>query len=558
MKKAYYLTCVLGALLTLLAAAVSMADELTASVDRNRISIDETFTLKVRFSGGQASESPDFSGVAQEFEILSNQKSMQHSIINGNVNAFTEWTLMLAPTRTGQSLIPPLTLDGQSTAPINIEITEAQTASATGTQDVFIETDIDKTEAYVQEQVIVTYRLFYNRSVDKLDRDNFALSNAHVEELPHVEYQKTVGQTPYGVAEFRYAVFPTASGRLEIPAILWSVRTTNQPSGSRFSFSGGNFKMYRPRTNSLSIDVKARPDGYPAGKTWIPATDLTLTESWSRSPDTFTVGEPITRTIVMEARGLRSEQLPPLAFNDAAGQFRFYPDQPRQDNVVAADGITASRIESVAIVPAKGGSLILPEVTVHWWDTAADQLRTARLPQREVAVTGPSVSADPPSVAELDTHARAPVTVVQRPSIIWPVLSALLFASTLLFALLWWQRGRVDRATTTGYVSNDAATHRQALDAALTQSDPWQFRRHILLWARRRWPDLPNITLATVARQINDPQLASELNRLDGALYGGRPDTAVDMEKIKQRLKAQRLPTDTGSSRSGLRPLYNH
>lgn len=558
MKKTRYLTCFFGALLTLLAAAGTIADELTASVDRNRISIDETFTLKVRFSGGQASGSPDFSGLEQEFEVLSNQKSMQHSIINGNVNAFTEWTLVLAPTHAGQSLIPPLTLDGRSTAPIHIDITEAQAASATGRQDVFIETDIDKTEAYVQEQVIVTYRLFYNRSVDKLDRDSLSLPDARVEELPHVEYQKTLGETPYGVAEFRYAVFPTASGRLEIPATLWSVRTTNQPSGTRFSFSGGNFKMYRPRTNSLSIEVKARPDAYPAGKTWIPATDLTLTESWSRSPDTFTVGEPITRTITMEAKGLRSEQLPPLSFNDAAGEFKFYPDQPRQDNAVAADGITASRIESVAIVPARGGSLVLPEVTVHWWDTAADRLRSASLPAREVEVTGPAVSEGPPSIADLQEYPRTPVTVVQRPSIFWPVMTGVLFVSTIMFALLWWQRGRADRTMTANDRMGEPSTQRQALDAALAQSDPWQFRRHILQWARLRWSHLPSVTLDTVARQINDPQLTRELAKLDNALYGDKSNTAADLNKIKQLLKARRLSRDTGKNRSALRPLYNH
>lgn len=553
------MTCLIGTLLALAVAAGTMADELTASVDRNRIGIDETFTFKVRYSGGQVNGSPDFSGLEQEFDVLSNQKSMQHSIINGDVSAFTEWTLVLAPTHTGQSLIPPLTLEGQSTAPITVEITDAQAASATGKQDVFIETDIDKTEVYVQEQVIVTYRLFYNRSVDKLDRDDLSLANARIEELPHVEYQRTLGQTPYGVAEFRYAIFPTASGQLEIPAAMWSVRTTDQPSSRRFGFSGGNFKMYRARTNNLNIEVKPRPSGYPAGKTWIPTTELTLSESWSRSPDTFTVGEPITRTITMEAAGIRSEQLPPLVFSDSTGRFKFYPDQPRQDNAVDSDGITASRIESVAIVPTAGGTLTLPEVTVHWWDTAEDRLRTTSLPAQEVEVAGLAAPDIPPSqVSDEPVEQTSSTTAsVQSPPIIWPVLTAILSASTLLFALLWWQRGRSGRAPITQTSDAQTTTQQQALQAALSQSDPWQFRKHLLLWAHLRWPHLSKVTLCDIGRQTDSPQLAKELEKLDKALYGNGA-VEVDLDQIKQILRSQRpLPLRNSNGPRGLRPLYN-
>ncbi len=550
------LRAILGVLLVL-SAGSAFADTLSATTDRDKVGVDETFTLRVRFSGGQSVDSPDFAELARDFDILSNQKSIQHSIINGDVNAFTEWTLVMAPRQVGQFLIPPLSLDGQITQPITIEVTQSEPREAGAHQDIFIETEVDKDEAHVQEQVIVTYRLFYNRSVDKLDRADVKVANAHVEELPHVEYQRTLGQTPYGVAEFRYAIFPSASGTLEIPAALWSVRTTAQPGVSRFSFGAGNYKLYRARTNSVSIQVNPKPDSYPPDATWLPASDFSLSESWSRPVESFKVGEPITRTITMTAQGLRSEQLPPMTFSDD-GQFRYYPDQPQQENQPTPEGIVAARTESVAIVPTQGGELTLPAIEMHWWDTDKQELRTAALAARTVTVAGaPSAQATPPPATETDATVpgQAPDAIASaRVHWLWPLATGLSVLLSILFASLWWRnRRRDDRGE--GPDKPAETSESTAFKHMLNQNSPAEFRASLLHWAARRWPAMTPVTLATIARNLNDEALSRELDRLDANLYGGQ-GAAPDLAAIKKALREHAADTGRNSSGTSLRPLY--
>ncbi len=538
----------------LFVAGSALANTLTASTDREKVGIDETFTLRVRFSGGQSVDSPDFAELTRDFDILSNQKSIQHSIVNGDVNAFTEWTLVMAPKQIGQFLIPPLSLDGQITQPITIEVTQNEPQAAGTHQDIFIETEVDKQEAHVQEQVIVTYRLFYNRSVDKLDRADVKVANAHVEELPHVEYQRTLGQTPYGVAEFRYAIFPSASGTLEIPAAMWSVRTTTQPGANRFSFGAGNYKLYRTRTNSVTVKVNPKPENYPAGNTWLPATDFSLSEAWSRPADSFKVGEPITRTITMTAEGLRSEQLPPLTFGDD-DQFRYYPDQPDQSNQPAPEGIVATRTESVAIVPIKGGELILPAIELHWWDTAKQQLRTAALPARTVTVAG-APAAQGTTQTVIDPAAgptEAPAVASLKVHWLWPLATGLFILTSLVFASLWWRSRRQENNETASEPVETSET--KAFRHLLSLNTSAEFRAGLLHWASRRWPTMRPVTLSAIAGKLNDEGLSRELNLLDASLYGGQ-GAAPDLAAIKKALRQHAGNTDKDLSTPSLRPLY--
>src|SRR5687768_7531411 len=168
----------LSAAALLAASGAAAAESLTVSVDRESISMNETLSLTVRYEGRQVNSDPDFSGLNQ-FDVLSNHKSTQHSIINGNISASTEWQLTLAPRNTGQLLIPPLSLQGQHSKALTITVTESSKDPGSR-EDVFLETFVDKSSVHVQEQFIITYRLHFNQSVDSLDTGQFSIAQARV------------------------------------------------------------------------------------------------------------------------------------------------------------------------------------------------------------------------------------------------------------------------------------------------------------------------------------------------------------------------------------------
>jgi hypothetical protein len=513
-------------IITMPFAGEAAADALTVQVDRQSIRLNETLNLNVRYEGRQVNSDPDFSGLDQ-FDILSNNKSTQHSIINGNISAFTEWRLTLSPRNTGQLLIPPLSLHGEHSKAITITVAEAAKDPISGKEDVFLETFVDKSTVFVQEQFIVTYRLYFNQSVDSLDTGQFNIDQARVEELPRVDYQTTVGHTAYGVAEFRYAVFADASGVINIPEKTWTVRTTDQPGMSRFGFGGGRFKLHRVKTKPLAITIEPKPADFPADQPWLPAQSVRLEEQWSQSPDEFRVGEPITRTVTIHAEGTAPEQLPPLFDGRGTEDLKFYPDKPDQDKQLNAQGINATRQESVAIVPGRAGTIHLPEVSVTWWNTVEKRLEKATLPSRtlQVAAAG-GETGEPATPPQNDTRLAEPTAVLpdQAPpptaNGIWPWISGVLLLCNLITLMLWWRQSHARAATAppTETASNLKDALRR-LRQACERRDAATTRLALLEWAQVRWGG--HRRLQDIASAAASTDVDRELTKLEAVLFAG-------------------------------------
>src|SRR5690606_34445830 len=115
-----YLRHCLGFIL-LVTGLNSYAGNLTASVDRDTLGLEETFTLVLRYDE-QINASPDYELLQKDFDILNTQSGTQMSIINGSMEASTEWKIALAPKRIGKLLIPSFNVDGAISDAIEITI----------------------------------------------------------------------------------------------------------------------------------------------------------------------------------------------------------------------------------------------------------------------------------------------------------------------------------------------------------------------------------------------------------------------------------------------------
>ena len=89
------------------------------------------------------------------------------------------------------------------------------------------------------------------------------------------------------------------------------------------------FQTTRPvhiRSPKVSLTVKDMPTVDVKGKVWLPAKEFTIKEKWSGDTENIQMSEPLTRTVVMFAKGLRGEQLPELPVPDY-GSVKTYPDK---------------------------------------------------------------------------------------------------------------------------------------------------------------------------------------------------------------------------------------
>ena len=358
--------------------------ELTIKTDRQSIGADESLQMVIRYDGQVLSGEPELGVLLRDWEILSNNRNQQYSCANGESISYTEWQLTLLPRSTGTLIIPSITFKNDISNALEIEVTPSRVASSVA-QTIFAESSVDSAEVFPQQQIIYTARLFSASRLSDLALTELDVDNALMQRIGESQYQKSIGGRTYIVVEVQYALFPTTTGQLTIPALRFS---GYEVSGRTSFFNRGN-RVIRT-TDTQTVTVKPLPSGQ-APATWIPAQALSIEQQWSQSPQQLTVGEPITRTVTVTARGLTGAQLPPLP-SEPGDRYKNYPDQPKIGETIDRGSVVGQRIESTAIVPQQPGELTLPAVSIDWWDTQANQLRTATLPATRLTVAAAALN----------------------------------------------------------------------------------------------------------------------------------------------------------------------
>lgn len=552
-------------LLFLLNIPHANASELTSIVDRTEISIDETLELKVRYSGNRAQGRPEFSELETQFDILSTSQSNQFSSVNGQVTAYTDWQLILAPKKEGTLLIPSFKYENAISDAVEIKVLPAANAPAGQLNDIFVETEIDKTEAYVQEQIKVTYRLFYSVNVDSLEDQPLELTNVIKERLPDARYSKRIQGKLYRVAEFNYALFPQTSDNIEIPSLNWNVRVPKGNSRQSLFGLSGRFELKRLRTDAKTVTVKQRPASFPAGSAWLPAESFNIQERWSQPTENFNLGEPITRTITMRATGLMAEQLPYIWGSLQADGYTSYADQPDLNNNFTAEGATSTRVESAAVVITQPGEWQLPAIRIPWWNTRTDTLEYAEIPATLIssgdAVAPEKNEASAPSAAQENVASIDTETLTQLENSVgfWKTTSAILFLISILSlsvsGWLWSRRGHFINESSTQITDTNKRERSafKSLERACLNQNADGIRKSLLEWAQLFFGK--DVKTLDAISQHGNSDLAQALQSLDASLYGTNPPS-VDGGALASLLNQLRSSEKQKHSQSDLAPLY--
>ena len=173
---------------------------------------------------------------------------------------------------------------------------------------------------------------------------------------------------------------------------------------------------------------------------------------------------------------------------------RIYPDQPQGISRDDGEWVLGHKEFRYAVVPELEGELVLPELTVEWWDTVNDRQQTAVLPAQTLRVQ-PSALVPPvpetllgePSVTSDEPAARS--GSVAR----WRGLTLLFASLWLLTLLLYWrsrgQRPVADRSARGAAVAAPGeAELREQLRRGCERGDVAAARRSMLAWLQNFGP----------------------------------------------------------------------
>lgn len=553
-----------GPLLAASPPATAAMEELAASVDRTTLASGETLELTLTYPG-KTSADPDFSPLDTDFEILDRSRRNQISMVNGTFDATSIWRLTLAPKRTGDLQIPPLTAGDARSHALTIRVMPAASGSASAERPVFAEAVLDKDQAVPGEQVMLTLRLYTRVDLSNLSMEPLAVPGAELIQSAENKYHKDIQGQTYQVIELRYALIPEQEGELNIPGARFGARTLDGRDPFDRAFGGGG-RPLRINSEPRTLHVTARPTG--AATNWLPVQALRVEQKWSTATRQVQLGEPITRTLTLTAIGTTSARIPPLELPAPQG-YRRYPDQPELHDDTTTAGVTGRRTESFAVVADQPGPLVLAPIRVRWWNTATRAFEETEVPGARFEILPAAGAPHAAAVTPIDTVAAPATEAVQTPAataaapaggatpLIHGLIAGnlLLLLSTLTFALLWRRR-----ATTVGAAEEPTpqSADFSAVERAATAGDGLRLRAAILAWAREHWHDIGIVSLRQVAERAENEHLRATFRRLDDSCYapgGGSPPNAEEL--LAELRSLAKMPAgDPKKPGRDLQPLY--
>ncbi len=383
---------ILLSIVLLLFSQAILATEIITGIDRNPVSINESF--QITYSASQTpDDDPDFSPLEKDFEILSQSQQSSSSWINGQSSKTIQWVLNVMAKRTGNLIIPAISFGDDLSQIVKMKITETATATINKHEDdIFLEVETSPEITYVQSQIIYSLKLYRKVQITQASLNEPEMEDAIIEKLGEdSNYKKQVNGVEYIVTERKYAIFPQKSGLTTIaPLVLTAqVVTDTRPRFNGF-FNTPKTKTKRVRSKAISLNILAAPENF-TGKHWIPAEQVYMEEKWSGDISKMKIGEPLTRTLTLLAKGTTVSQLPEIHSELEISQLKTYPDQPNLKEQKKPDGIIAFREEKIAYIPSKPGTYTIPAIEIPWFNTRTQTMELASLPETIVTAIGAAI-----------------------------------------------------------------------------------------------------------------------------------------------------------------------
>jgi BatD DUF11 like domain len=558
-------------LATGLLSGQALAAQITVSLDRNPVSLDESF--KIYFTADDTPDSdPDFSPLEQDFDILNQSQSSSSSWVNGSFSKSIRWTVEVTAKKSGQLLIPAISFgnDASETLPVEVNQGGSKTDTAHANEDIFLEVTAEPEQPYVQSQVLYTIRLYRRVDIAQAELSEPELADAVIEKLGEDSNFNTVlNGVSYLVTERKYAIFPQKSGVMTIKplALTAQVIVASQPDFRDF-FGSRMTKTKRVLSNEVVLNVKPAPPEFK-GREWLAAEKLELTQEWSGDTQQMKAGEPLTRTLTLRGIGTTVGQLPELNAVKTDATIKAYPDKPVLNEQKNPEGVTATRQEKIAFIPATVGKHILPAIDIPWFNIKTHKMEVASIPETEINVLGVSKNqAD----AKLPTKPlTAPTAPVTNPETSFPtqvktstdehniwlwisLFLALGWLATVVFFVLKHPKKQATEDNDNALFHHETNLKEcvKKLKQACADNDPQAAKNALLIWGKLRFGV---INLGMIADSC-DARLRDEIVYLNQILYGKDKSEWSGKKLIQAFIENKAREKINGNDSSELEPLH--
>lgn len=406
-------------LFSLFVAGAQASVQVQSIVDRNEMGVGDTVTLSVSVQSTESVEVseprvPQLSG----FDLVNSwvSSSTSSKLIQGpNGMQFEtvrrqDFNYMLTPTRAGNLTIPgfEVIVDGKTynTKPVVIQVSKEGSGAAQppsglpGMQDLdeaeemfnqllqrrgmappptayknlpknpneafFIQCEVDKTDVYEGEQIVVNWYIYTRGNLMSLDRLKFpdlkGFWKEIIEEVPALNFtQEVVNGIPYRKALLAsHALFPIKPGTAIIDEykIKAQVQLPTNPFGS---FGLGKPYTYQKSSERIKINVKPLPtEGRPGNFSGAVGQFEVRTQVEGNQ---FPVNQPFSLKVRFEGSGnAKLIEMPSMDLPKAVETY-----DTKTDAKYFKNGKSYKEFE-VLLIPRQEGELTIPEMSFSMFD----------------------------------------------------------------------------------------------------------------------------------------------------------------------------------------------
>ena len=387
-------------MLNMISTAYAKEVKVVISVDKNRVEIGSHIRLTVGVEGAFDTDIPKLS-MPESFSLMFGPSvSTQTTIINNRVKVFRGFMYGFSPREKGQFEIGPVTLEYKgktyTSNTINIEVVERtpfesiidEKSDTSGqrvdiNKMVFVELTTDKAEAYIYEEIIQSFKLYFQKGlpIDNLDYVAASTKSFLAEKLGEERrYEEVRDGILYNVIELRTALFPLVSGKIKIPPASFKcniVIRQQRNRGSLFDeFMGGGGRRYPVERSTEPVKLTINP---------LPAVDKPevftgavgkYTMDVLAKPTKLKVGDPITLTINIRGEGNIQTIGEPLLDPDGMKNFKAYDFETKVTITDRGYGIKGEKLFNKVIEPQSEDNDFIPGISFSYFDPELEKYKT--------------------------------------------------------------------------------------------------------------------------------------------------------------------------------------
>ncbi len=379
----------------LLFAQVALAQiQFTATANSTSVQAGETVEVTFTFIGAATGVPTPQPGDLLNLDLIGGPStSTQTSIINGKMSSSKSFTYYFRAKAPGKATIGPVQVNykrrNYTTSPIQILVlASGQRASSGQKEEVFIQVIPDRREAFLGEQIVLTYKLYFSTSVYAPEFKELPKSTGFWTEEFEMPSQLVPrdevldGQSYKSVIVRKVALFATTVGELTVEPLtaMVQVERRNNGRGNRNDPFNDPFFTFNRRREAIEVscrpiklNIKPLPEvGKPTGE--IAVGKFSISARLDKTE--CETNDAVTLSVLVRGNG-NIKTLPKPSFI-IPPDFEAFDPKTTENIKRGPDRISGSKSFEIVLIPRAPGMQSLPSVTFPYFDPVTETYEVAK------------------------------------------------------------------------------------------------------------------------------------------------------------------------------------